>query len=139
MTLHLLAAQSPSSIQSGFTEAEADSIKVFLEQNFGNTNAGVVVGLVDERRTRIISAGKLDNGTGQEVNGDTLFEIGSVTKTFTALLLVDMAQRGEMKLDDPVAKYLPKSVKMPTRNNKEITLRQLATHTSGLPGMPDNL
>jgi CubicO group peptidase (beta-lactamase class C family) len=139
MTLHLLAAQSPSSIQSGFTEAEADSIKVFLEQNFGNTNAGLVVGLVDERRTRIISAGKLDNGTAQEVNGDTLFEIGSVTKTFTALLLVDMVQRGEMKLDDPVAKYLPKSVKVPSRNGRQITLLDLATHTAGLPRDPSNL
>ena len=139
MTLHLLAAQSPSSIQSGFTEAEADSIKVFLEQNFGNTNAGLVVGLVDERRTRIISAGKLDNGTGREVNGDTLFEIGSVTKTFTALLLVDMVQRGEMKLDDPVAKYLPKSVKVPSRNGRQITLLDLATHTAGLPRDPSNL
>ena len=50
-----------------------------------------------------------------------------------------MVERGEMKLDDPVAKYLPKSVKMPTHNGKEITLLQLATHTSGLPHMPDNL
>jgi len=55
-----LAAQS-SSAQTGFTDAEADGIKSFLEQNFGNTNAGMVVGLVDEVGTRIVSAGKLDN------------------------------------------------------------------------------
>ena len=75
----------------------------------------------------------MDNGTDQEINGDTVFELGSVTKTFTALLLQDMVERGRMKLDDPVAKYLPPSVKMPTRNGKEITLLHLATHTSGLP------
>jgi CubicO group peptidase (beta-lactamase class C family) len=96
-------------------------------------DVGIVVGIVDEHGSSIISYGKLDNGTNQEVNGDTVFEIGSITKTFTALLLQDMVERGEMKLDDPVAKYLPKSVKMPTYNGKEITLLQLATHTSGLP------
>ena len=100
---------------------------------------GIVVGIVDEHGSSIVSCGKMDNGTDQEVNGDTLFEIGSITKTFTALLLQDMIERGEMKLDDPVAKYLPKSVKMPTRNGKEITLLHLATHTSGLPDGPDNL
>src|SRR5215207_4834600 len=78
-------------------------------------------------------------GNSPEVNGDTLFEIGSVTKTFTGLLLQDMVERGEMKLDDPVAKYLPRSVSVPTRNGKEITLLQLATHTSGLGRDPDNL
>ena len=96
-----------------------------------------MVGIVDENGSSIVSCGKMDNGTDQEVNGDTLFEIGSVTKTFTGLLLQDMVERGQMKLDDPVAKYLPTTVKMPTRNGKEITLLQLATHTSGLPCMPD--
>jgi CubicO group peptidase (beta-lactamase class C family) len=81
----------------------------------------------------------MDHGTGREVNGDTVFEIGSITKTFTALLLQDMIERGEMKLDDPVAKYLPKSVGIPTRNGKDITLLHLVTHTSGLPHEPDNL
>ena len=94
---------------------------------------GIVVGLVDEQGSRAISYGEMDNGTDQGVNGDTVFEIGSITKTFTGLLLQEMVERGQMKLDDPVAKYLPSSVRMPTRNSKEITLLQLATHTSGLP------
>ncbi len=102
-------------------------------------NAGVVVGMVDEHGSRIVSYGKLDNGTEQEVNGDTLFEIGSDTKTFTALLLQDMVQRGNLNLDDPVEKYLPASVKLPARSGKRITLRQLGTHASGLPVIPDNL
>jgi CubicO group peptidase (beta-lactamase class C family) len=91
-------------------------------------DVGIVVGIVDEHGSSVVSCGKLDNDNDKEVNGDTLFEIGSVTKTFTGLLLQDMIERGEMKLDDPVAKYLPKLVKMPTRNGKEITLLQLATH-----------
>src|SRR5579859_2191638 len=100
----------PTAAQGSFTDAEGDAIKAFLHDNFRQTNACMVIGLADQSGNRIFSAGKLNNGTDREVNGDTLFEIGSVTKTFTTLLLVDMVQRGEMKLDDPVAKYLPESV-----------------------------
>ncbi|MGB6268753.1 MAG: serine hydrolase, partial [Olleya sp.] len=57
---------------------------------------------------------------------------------FTTTLLALKVNNGEMSLDDPISKYLPKSVKVPTRNDKEITLLHLATHTSGLPRMPDN-
>src|SRR5262249_5931730 len=73
------------------------------------------------------------------VNGDSVFEIGSVTKVFTAILLADMVERGEVSLNDPISKYLPESVKTPTRDGKEITLRDLSTQTSGLPRMPNNL
>jgi len=62
-----------------------------------------------------------------------------VTKVFTSLLLADMAQRGEVSLTDPVAKYLPAGVKMPERGGRQITLQDLATHTSGLPRLPSNL
>ena len=82
---------------------------------------------MDEKGSRACGAGRLDNGTDHEANGDTVFEIGSITKTFTTLLLQDMVERGEMKLDDPVSKYLPASVKMPVRNGREITLLDLAT------------
>src|SRR6266567_1243318 len=138
-TILLLATQFLAAAQSGFTDAEADAIQAFLRANFGNTNAGMVIGLVDERGSRVLAAGKLDNGTRQEVNGDTVFEIGSVTKTFTTLFLQDMVERDEVKLDDPVAKYLPKSVKVPARDGKQITLLNLATHTAGLPRDPSNL
>ena len=117
-----------------------DDIRGFLERRIEveRKDVGMVVGLVEEQGSSIVSYGKLDDGASPEVNGDTLFEIGSITKTFTALLLQDMIERGEMKLDDPVAKYLPRSVRMPTRNGKEITLFHLATHTSGLPRNPAN-
>src|SRR6266542_4420672 len=111
--LLLLATQFLAMAQNGFTDAEAEAIQAFLRENFGNTNAGMVIGLVDERGRRVLAAGKLDNGTRQEVNGDNVFEIGSVTKTFTTLLLVDMVERGEMKLDDPVAKYPPLNAVQP--------------------------
>lgn len=124
---------------SAFAATQADEINALLRESPTSTRAAIVVGLLDEHGSQIFSAGKLDNGTDRKPDGDTLFEIGSITKTFTVLLLEDMVERGAMKLDDPVEKYLPKSVKVPTHDGKAITLLDLATHTSGLPRDPDNL
>ena len=117
------------------------AIQAFLQQRVEveKRDVGIVVGIVDENGSKVVSCGKMDNGTDQEVNGDTLFDIASITKPFTGLLLQDMIERGEMKLDDPVQKYLPASVRMPARNGKQITLLHLVTHTSGLPHIADNL
>lgn len=133
----LLIGASTIARAGGFTDAT--SIQSFLHENFSNTNAGMVIALLDEHGAKIFQAGKLDNGTDQEVNADTLFEIGSVTKTFTALLRLDMAKRGEINLDDPVAKYLPTSVKVPSQGGKQITLLNLAVQDSGLPFNATNL
>jgi D-alanyl-D-alanine-carboxypeptidase/D-alanyl-D-alanine-endopeptidase len=135
----LSATRFPAIAQNHFTEAEIDGIKSYLHDNFGHTNACLVIGLVDERGSRTFGAGNLDNATAQEPNGDTVFFVGSVSKTFTTLLLQDMVAREEMKLDDPVANDLPKSVRMPSRAGKEITLLDLATHTAGFPINPNNM
>jgi CubicO group peptidase (beta-lactamase class C family) len=102
-------------------------------------SVGIVVGVIDSSGRRIVSYGSLDKGDKRPLDGDTMFEIGSITKVFTSLLLADMVQRGEVALTDPVAKYLPPTVKMPERNGRQITLADLATHTSGLPRLPSNL
>lgn len=64
------------------------------------------------------------------------FEIGSITKGFTGLLLADMVVKGEVSLDDPASKYSRPGARLPTFERKEITLRDLVTQTSGLPRMP---
>jgi serine-type D-Ala-D-Ala carboxypeptidase/endopeptidase len=99
---------------------------------------GIVVGVIDAKGRRVVSYGKLEKGDDRALDGDTLFEIGSITKVFTALLLTDMAQRGEVKLDDPISKYVPPTATIPQRAGQQITLADLATHTSGLPRMPAN-
>lgn len=100
---------------------------------------GIVAGVIDSSGKRIVPYGSMLAGEKRPVDGDTVFEIGSVTKVFTALLLADMVARGEVELTDPVSKYLPSSVKVPQRGGKSITLEHLATHTSGLPRLPSNL
>jgi serine-type D-Ala-D-Ala carboxypeptidase/endopeptidase len=99
---------------------------------------GIVVGVIDRDGRRIVAHGRYKRGSRRQVDGDTLFEIGSNGKVFTSLLLSDMVRRGEVRLDDPVAKYLPDGVRVPERGGRRITLVELATHTSGLPRMPSN-
>ncbi len=99
----------------------------------------IVVGTVDANGNRIEVCGKPLDANSPPTDGDTVFQIGSVTKVFTSLLLADMANRGEVNLDDPISKFLPKSVRTPKVNGQEITLLQLARHTSGLPRNPDGL
>lgn len=99
---------------------------------------GIVVGVIDAKGRRIVSHGALAKGDPRPLDGDTVFEIGSQTKVFTSLILSDMVRKGEVQLDDPVQKYLPAEVKVPERGGKQITLIDLATHSSGLPGMPSN-
>jgi serine-type D-Ala-D-Ala carboxypeptidase/endopeptidase len=123
--------------QAGITD---DEIREILRDRIdvAKKSVGIVVGLVDDRGIRIVSYGKPNQNSDQLVNADSVFEIGSVTKIFTATLLAEMVGRGEVSLNDPISKYLPKSVKTPTRAGKEITLLDLATQTSGLPRMPGN-
>ena len=100
---------------------------------------GIVVGLIEPSGRRLVTYGRLAKDDPREVDGDTIFEIGSVAKVFTSLLLADMVHRQEVALDDPAATYLPVHVRMPERSGRSITLRDLSTHRSGLPPMPGNL
>ncbi len=137
--LLLLAGRPQARADESFIDAYADQIEAMLSEQLADSAGGMVIGLVDEHGSRIFSTGRLDNGTDRLADGETFFEIGSITKVFTALLLLDAVRRGEMKLDDPVAKYLPDEVRAPARGGKQISLSNLASQDSGLPMFPDNL
>lgn len=131
-------AETPGQLAPAATEAFAisnDDVARILQDRVDHMHKGVgiVVGLVDQRGPRVVSYGTVDRKGRQPVNGDSVFEIGSITKVFTGILLADMVERGEVRLDDPIAKYLPDGIRAPTRNGKEMTLAHLSTHTSGLP------
>lgn len=101
-------------------------------------SAGIVVGLLESNgHTRVVAYG--DPGPGQPaLDGNSVFEIGSISKVFTATALARLVEEGKVKLDDPVQKYLPASVHIPSRNGKQITLGSLAEQNSGLPRLPSN-
>ena len=126
----LFAAELPSD----------DAIRQILIDRVGKNenDVGIIVKIVTPADERVISHGHRHAGDARPLDGDTVFEIGSVTKVFAALVLADAVQRNEVTLVDPVAKYLPLGVSVRTRNDRSITLLDLATHTSGLPFMPEN-
>jgi D-alanyl-D-alanine-carboxypeptidase/D-alanyl-D-alanine-endopeptidase len=116
------------------TDKLKETIQYLVDNN--KTNAAIVVGLVDSNGTQFYSYGNISNSNPITVDKDTIFAIGSITKVFTTILLADMVNRGLVNLNDPIEKYLPTSIKVPTYNGQKITLENLATHTSGLPEFP---
>jgi hypothetical protein len=99
--------------------------------------SGLVVTEIGPSGVTVLTSGT--SGTARPLDDRSLFEIGSVTKTFTATILASMVLDGSVKLDDPVSKYLPANVHVPSFKGKAITLLNLATQHSGLPRLPDNL
>jgi CubicO group peptidase (beta-lactamase class C family) len=102
-------------------------------------SVGLIVGVVEPAGHRLFARGPAQVGNDDQVDGDTIYEIGSVSKVFTALALADAAQRKELSLNDPAAKYLPSGATMSQHGGKPVTLLDLATHTSGLPNMVPNV
>lgn len=96
--------------------------------------ACVAVALVEE--TTRFAFGCTKDASPVALDEHSLFEIGSITKAFTGILLADMVLKGEVSLDDPAAKYSRPGAKLPARGDRQITLRDLATQTSGLPRLP---
>ena len=101
-------------------------------------NKGIVIGVIDEQGTHYYGFGEKSEG-GEKPDEHTLFEIGSVTKLFTATLLADQIIKGKMHAEDPVGKFLPTGVLVPSFEDMQMTLGQLSDHTSGLPRLPTNL
>jgi len=95
--------------------------------------ACIAVGLVGDT---IEEAFACASGAAPVPSRDTIFEIGSITKGFTGLLLADMVRKGEVALDDRASKYSRAGAKLPAFDSREITLRDLVTQTSSLPRLP---
>jgi D-alanyl-D-alanine-carboxypeptidase/D-alanyl-D-alanine-endopeptidase len=103
----------------------------------GGWTYGLAVGLISETGTQVVGYGRVSENDGSIPGPDTEFEIGSVSKVFTGLLLAQMVEEHLVELNEPVQKLLGDSMTVP-QGEREITLVDLATHSSGLPRMPDN-
>jgi CubicO group peptidase (beta-lactamase class C family) len=117
----------------------ADDLRSILASRVDQKKAvGIIVATIDAHGRNIVAYGTVAKDRGDVPDGNTVFEIGSITKVFTSLLLADMVERGEVRLDEPVADLLPKTVKVPSHNGRQITLLDLSTQSSGLPRLPTN-
>ncbi len=133
LTIPLLGCDDGSPSEPSF-DTLAEAIDHIADEY---VEVGAMIGVIDKDGNRLVfSYGTKVFDTVDPPDGDSVFEIGSITKTFTATLLADMFLRGELP-EDEVRHYLPQDhVTMPTWSGIEITLGHLATHTSGLPRVP---
>ena len=138
-----IAAMKPTNFANQSTPAPADvtaKVDAFIQPLIDSeVVSGLAIGLIDGDKTYILGYGSVSASHPGKPDGSTLYEIGSVTKVFTGTLLADMVGRREAQLADPIAKYLPSTAKTPTFEGTPITLLDLATQSSGLPRLPDNL
>jgi CubicO group peptidase (beta-lactamase class C family) len=127
-------------LRPAVAETTGDPARALLDEAVG---AGVLHGVsavvVTPAGTRTLHAGRRSPGGAAMPDDRTLYEIGSVTKVFTALLLADAVVRGEVTLETPIAELLPAGVSLPGDAARAITLEMLATHRSGLPRIPAEL
>ncbi|MDN5200679.1 serine hydrolase [Fulvivirgaceae bacterium BMA10] len=111
-----------------------DSIEKRIENGI---NPSIAIGIIDKKGPKFFNFGKTSK-EGQLVEEHTIYEIGSITKVFTAILLAQQVMGGTISLDEPVNSYLPSEVVMPVKGSDKITFGTLSDHTSGLPRMPNN-
>ena len=142
-----LTAQKFQAVPGGFSPVVQTIIAGFEKQleeehakdTVGSLSAAVFIG---DKIAWANAFGKADNEKGIDAGAGTVYRIGSISKTFTAYLMMLLVQDGVIKLDDPVAKYLPevRQLKRKEGDTAEITFRELASHTGGLarePGLTD--
>jgi serine-type D-Ala-D-Ala carboxypeptidase/endopeptidase len=100
---------------------------------------GCVIGVVDGDKQEVFGYGEIHRGAGDKPDGNTVYEIGSITKAFTGTLLGDMVSRGIVKVDAPLQDFMPADVKLHLVKDHPIRLVDLASQSSGLPRMPYNV
>lgn len=129
------------SLMLGGIQEEIDRNTLDYQEDHGITGIAVIaIGRENhEKFQHIFTHGELSLKSTIPINPFTEFRLGPITQVFTAAALAYLVQEGQVSLNDPISKFLPKSTKLPDYQGKEITLGDLATHTSGLPDMPYSL
>ena len=132
-----LQPQKPPPVSQPAQLPDPDEVKELLVQlvDVEKRTPGIVVGMIaaDPQESWVVGYGRLSAIDERVPDGDTVFELASVGKVFTGVLLAQAVVKGEVQLDDPISMYLPEGVTAPEYEGQSITLLDLATHTSGLP------
>ena len=102
-----------------------------------SNTVGMSIAILKNGQSRTYNYGETKKGNGQLPNIGSIYEVGSITKTFTTILLAWYVNEGKLNLPDPITKYLPDSVAA-NPSLKNVKLVNLTNHTSGLPGLPAN-
>lgn len=134
----LLPVRPPSALRRLLLRTHPLIDRAFQKNGYTGLSVGIIKG---QRLVMVRHLGMMDRGTRQTPHSQTLYRIGSISKVLTTSLLVALRDKGKVRLDQPVVSVLPKGSSLPAdpRGARAITFRHLATHTSGLPGLPHNL
>jgi len=124
---------SPSSLDSSQRKAVFDRAQYFPN------GTQISICIISGDSERYVGIERRNDSLVYVENSDSVFEIGSITKTFTGTMLAKLVYDGKVNLDDPMKNYLPITLNQSGLHGKEITLVQLADHTSGLPFEPVNV
>lgn len=113
-----------------------EAVRPYIQK--ANT-VGASVGVIYNGHIYQYGYGERSKEDQQLPDSNTIYEIGSITKTFTGTLLASFVLEGKCNLNDPVNKYLPKNTPLLQKDGVSVTLKMLADHTSGLPRIPSDL
>ncbi len=119
-----------------FPESIAKLVQPYVDND---VVGGLTIGVIQGDQVHVRGFGRLSATDKRVSDGQTIYEIGSMSKVFTGLLLADAVVQGHVKLDQPAGDLLPKTVKMPSFGEQPITLQHLSTHVSGFPSLPTNI
>jgi D-alanyl-D-alanine-carboxypeptidase/D-alanyl-D-alanine-endopeptidase len=125
--------------QNGVSDLDARVARLAEPIVREHKTVGISIGILDGQGVRhTYGFGRVSKDEDRRPDRDTLFEIGSITKCFTSILLAEMDLRREVRLNEPVEQFLPRWAQVPRVDGRPMTLEELATYSSGLPRMPAN-
>ena len=119
---------------------QKDSIENLVSEGIENSKSvGLSVMIYENGKDKYFSNGYANLETKKVIDEKTQFEIGSITKTFVALLIVIAEDEGKLLIDDPIENFFPQNTKLPKTENSKITIKNLLVHNSGIPYKPTNI
>ena len=147
MKLALAAAASaaimlaaPALAQEAAMPGNAAIAKILADRiDRDQANIGMAVAVIEGGEARFVSHGTFGRDDERPVDEHTVFEAGSISKVFTSLLLARLVNDGQIDLDAPLTDYLPAGTVLPEYEDRPITAFDLATHSSALPPLPDDM
>lgn len=140
-SIHALAVAAALFAAGAHAHALTDeSLAAIVDQRLAGDRTGACMAVAVVEKDAVARAYRCaDPEDAARIGADSAFEIGSVSKTMTAVLLADLIGQGKAALADPLSDYLPKGTSVPTFDGQPILLRHVVTHTSGLPALPSRL
>lgn len=136
MIKYILITLSISFVNTCFTQEVINQIDSIIKVNaILNPKVGISVGFIQNSEDHLFNYGNISYNDSTKVTEGSIFEIGSITKLFTAHLIAQQVEFGKIELDDTIDGYLPSFFMLNENIQNTIKISDLASHQSGLPDL----